>query len=123
MDVEKTNAVVLEAMLKLVDEDLDIVVATAKESGASPTDVAFLDRVLRPYAKLMEESRRNDIGSDDFLNSTLWGLSVVFSECVLNVSDRQQPDQVYAKANHAMQVFGTTVELMLTETLQVPRQH
>lgn len=109
----------LKRHLAAIDDDIDKQVGEAKKHNASALEVSLLDKVLRPYAKLMEVQKLSGGDVDAFVDSTFWFLAVLSVECILNTTDKHQPDQVYSKVNAKMQDYANTVSQMLEAS--VPR--
>lgn len=113
----------LKRHLAAIDDDIDKQVAEAKKHEASPLEVAFLDKVLRPYAKLMEVQKVTGGDADEFVDSTFWLLAVLSVECILNTTDKTQPDQVYSKVNQKMKDYAESVAAMLEKSVPTSKPH
>lgn len=108
-----TQAGPMKRHLAAIDKDIDGQVVEAKKNDATPLEQAMLDKVLRPYAKLMEVQKVTQGDAEDFVDSTFWLLAVLSVECILNTTDKKQPDQVYAKMNEKIKDYADTVAKML----------
>lgn len=118
-----TKSGLLKRHLAAIDDDIDKQVAEAKRHNASPLEQAMLDKVLRPYAKLMEIQKITNGDADAFVDSTFWLLAVLSVECVLNTTDKSQPDQVYAKVNQKMKDYAAALSQMLEASIPKSKPH
>lgn len=114
-----TKATGIKRHMLAIDADIDKQVDEAKRIGASALEQALLDKVLRPYSKIMEVQKLSGGDADAFVDSTFWFLAVLSVECILNTADKHQPDQVYSRVNAKMQDYANIVSRMLEAS--VPR--
>lgn len=109
--------------LAAVDKDIDNQVAEAGKNNATALEVAMIDKVLRPYAKLMEVQRVTQGDPDEFVNSTFWLLAVLSVECILNTTDKHRPEQVYSKVNQKVKDYASSLGQMLEASIPKTKTH
>jgi hypothetical protein len=93
---------VLGDRLEKLDKEIDGQITKLRELGGSELDAAMLDKMLRPYAKLIEVNRAADTDPDEFTTSSAWILGVIMCEFLLNTQDKNNAESVNAAANDLM---------------------
>ena len=118
-----TKAGPLKAALRVIDKDLDEQIEDGKKHGATALEAALLDKVLRPYVKMMEMQRVASGDAEEWVDATFWLMAVLTVECALNTTDKHQPDQVYGQINRKMKDYAESVSSMLAASIPVSKPH
>lgn len=111
----------LKRHLAAIDDDIDKQIDEAKRIGAPALEQALLDKVLRPYSKIMEAQKLANEDPEAFVDASFWIMAVLSVECILNTNDKAQPDVVYAKMNAKMKEYAESVSIMLTTSVTSPK--
>jgi hypothetical protein len=94
---------VLADRLEKLDREIDDQIGKLVDLGGTPLDRAMLDKLLRPYAKLIEVNRAADTDPKEFTASTAWIIGVLMCEFLLNTQDKNNADAMGNAANALLQ--------------------
>ena len=118
-----TKMTATKRLIKAVEADIDARIKEAKEAGIPALDISMMEKLLRPFAVSLEINRQADTPPSEFASSVTWITAVIMTELVLNMTPKNQPDQVYAMMNSIMNDMAQEVTKILQSTVDQPNKH